>query len=364
MSTVLGDTDRPLSERELQLVSRVFSDPLAFPNGYRAWLKAFIDLETPPCECECELSSGGGTSFVSAMASLAPDLSGWWRMGETIDYSAKTSKSWNWGDGTFVTTGIDNVLADSSTFNRPLSYRQNNAGTTYPQRVANPTFPVDDDGAQRLLNAVSPATIFAWAGATPIAPFCIANTGSGTIIGTLRSGMVWFKTPASGAMTGPIFGSYGPQQIGFGGTYVGWQLRMDAGVLNLLQNDAGVSTVVNLANNTWYCAIWTYDGTTFRLYVNGGLAATSSAPAAVGGGLQIGHGVYKSAFQQLLEVAADLTVDEVALWKRALTAAEVLSLYEAGTTGGNEPLGRVYSADSNGGATWEYPTFESRLNGA
>lgn len=50
MSMVLGDNEKPLTERELQLVSRVFSDPTAFPVGYRAWLKGLIELEPPTAQ--------------------------------------------------------------------------------------------------------------------------------------------------------------------------------------------------------------------------------------------------------------------------------------------------------------------------
>jgi hypothetical protein len=38
-----GDDGSPLSEGEIRLVNRLFSDPLAFPQTFKAWLKSYIE---------------------------------------------------------------------------------------------------------------------------------------------------------------------------------------------------------------------------------------------------------------------------------------------------------------------------------
>jgi hypothetical protein len=314
-----------------------------------------------------QVTSGGGTSFVSAMLAI-PNLSAWWRMGETIDYSGLTAKGEPyWGDGGASTTGKDDVLLDTS--NVPgsphnLAYRQRGATTSpdLPQRVSDPALPVDDDGAQKLVNTAVQTT------------FILPGTWDGAIIpgtpaysGTLLTAACWFKTRPAAPLTGPVIGNSKTNDLGGFpvGAYKGWQIRQDAGVLTFNMDNSVSSPGAILAPNTWYFVAFTYDGTTYRLYVNGGLAGSVVAGAPTGAdSFKVGMTTYKSGFQQLAEASPELSVDEVALWSRTLTPAEILSLYTAGTTGGNSPGGQAYTADGIGGTTWAYPTFESRVNGA
>jgi microcystin-dependent protein len=46
-SAGFDDAPEPLSDRERALVARVFSDPFAFPEEYKAWLIAFLEANPP-----------------------------------------------------------------------------------------------------------------------------------------------------------------------------------------------------------------------------------------------------------------------------------------------------------------------------
>ena len=76
-----------------------------------------------------------------------------------------------------------------------------------------------------------------------------------------------------------------------------------------------------LSNDTWYHFVFTYDGSTMKLYQNASLIGSESAdgniisttdPFAIGGDYYYGK------------------IDEVGAWNRALTGAEITSLYNAG----------------------------------
>jgi hypothetical protein len=77
----------------------------------------------------------------------------------------------------------------------------------------------------------------------------------------------------------------------------------------------------NLALNTWTHLALTYDGATMRIYVNGLLVNSRSASGAVltsSGALRIGgNGVWGEYFAG--------TIDEVRVYNRALTQAEIQS---------------------------------------
>ena len=119
-----------------------------------------------------------------------------------------------------------------------------------------------------------------------------------------------------------------------------------------MRNNAGEFTITGgpITLNTWQHLAFTYDGATLALYVNGTLA--SSVPASgtftnTTTPLQIGDLTY-----QITEYWMNGRVDEVGLWKRALTTEEIgcllsgapdptdtdLVLYygcDQGTAGGN-----------------------------
>ena len=89
----------------------------------------------------------------------------------------------------------------------------------------------------------------------------------------------------------------------------------------------GVSSAQPLPSNTWVHVAATYDGANFNLYTNGTLAATGTGllGAANAADLQIGGVDGGADFQGAL--------DEITLYNRALTAAEVQDIYSAGKLG-------------------------------
>ncbi len=89
-----------------------------------------------------------------------------------------------------------------------------------------------------------------------------------------------------------------------------------------------VDCTTNLTTNTWYHIVGTYDGSRVRCYVNGQKEGTSSQTLSgniynSGDPLRFGHQVaYNIRW-------LDGLVDEVRLYNRALSDAEVESLYSS-----------------------------------
>ena len=88
-----------------------------------------------------------------------------------------------------------------------------------------------------------------------------------------------------------------------------------------------------LSNGTWYMGAITYDGANFKIYLNGVQDATVAAPNAPGLGSISPTTLGRAALSTNTLSGQFLGVmDEVAIWKKALTAQELLDLYAAGNS--------------------------------
>jgi hypothetical protein len=100
--------------------------------------------------------------------------------------------------------------------------------------------------------------------------------------------------------------------------YSGNSALRPAGYVHIA-NDIGVSGTTSMVANVWTHLAVTYDGTTLRLFVNGVLRNTQSAPGAAittAGALRIGgNSVWGEYFKGL--------IDEVRIYNRALTVTEI-----------------------------------------
>lgn len=83
-----------------------------------------------------------------------------------------------------------------------------------------------------------------------------------------------------------------------------------------------------LTAGTWYHIVTTYDGTNSRIYVNGVLQATA-AQSGNGSGTTTSRFFIMNSTQTTTLYFSGL-VDEVGIWNRAVTSAEVVQLYGAG----------------------------------
>lgn len=90
----------------------------------------------------------------------------------------------------------------------------------------------------------------------------------------------------------------------------------------------GVNTTDNIANNAWHFVVCTYDNINAKIYIDGALSATSSTGSGQ---------MYYQASDFVVAARSgggnyyNGSLDEIGVWSRALTAAEVTILYNTGT---------------------------------
>lgn len=138
----------------------------------------------------------------------------------------------------------------------------------------------------------------------------------------------------------------------------GWGLEHRSGTgsnIDFFVNDYNTYARATLAIDTWTHIVGTYDGSTIRIYKNGVLAASTAQatynPASLA--VAIGDDISGSATDDRWEGA----MDEVKIWNRLLSDAEINTIYSRESVGTNfDGTARVCKA-CNGtsitGGTWD-----------
>jgi parallel beta-helix repeat protein len=110
----------------------------------------------------------------------------------------------------------------------------------------------------------------------------------------------------------------------------------------------GVSSTTSLADNTWYHVAGVYDGSYIRIYINSveeGTPVAQGNPSSSYETLQIGSSQKENRWGKWI-------IDEVKIYNRALSAAEIIQEYQNGTFGkniiGGPYIGGNYWSDYTG----------------
>ena len=169
----------------------------------------------------------------------------------------------------------------------------------------------------------------------------------------------WVNPSATPSGRRSVLGGYGGN-LDWGITMVDGQFGTSIRGTN--GTAATVASGIMAATNTWYHLAGTCDGTVAKIYVNGVLRATNlvdSGYAGYTGGTRIGGEICCSANN------FPGRVDEAAIYNRALSAAEVAAIFNAGSSGKcpNPPGAQVpYFTDFESGLGGEW--FQAVQSGA
>ena len=130
------------------------------------------------------------------------------------------------------------------------------------------------------------------------------------------------------------------------GSVAGSSLALSLGSGNKVQfyNHSGLSTnswVNNVSVGNWYFIALTYDGTSFQKYFNGNIDGSTITESLLAGGSYPAHiGSYDNSLSFF-----NGSIDDVRVYNRALTATEILALYNSGAVKmGVTPVGPASDA--------------------
>jgi hypothetical protein len=155
---------------------------------------------------------------------------------------------------------------------------------------------------------------------------------------TTGSVSCWVYMPSLPVNDGIIFekGDMSIQLYGYGMYYSGGNLVFET-ASNTHHTNYYANTGVILHAGVWYHVVCTWNGTTVVTYLNGNqtLSASQATPTVFS---TYDFGLGKNLPTNTAGFAG--TIDEAGVWGRALTAAEVTSLYSSGT-GNQYPFGGV-----------------------
>lgn len=263
-----------------------------------------------PAMIAWEATGGGSLSFPDTVFELAGihTLLGYWRLNEGASPYADTSGH-NPGDpATMVRTALSVPMAQAFT---PAAVAEDTSAVAF-----NADGTAGGFGDYLSASTLAEASRFAFTGTAPFTVVAWVRPAAGAA--TSLGGVVdWFRVP-SGVTHGWMLGVNQPAQTP--------HFRRLAGIAT-----GGTPPTVTgpaISAGAWHLLAAVYNSTAMLLYIDGVLAGTvadTSGLSATGNPPQIGIGQDTSTTAQWFYGA----VAEVSVWASALTAAEILSLYEA-----------------------------------
>ena len=259
---------------------------------------------------DATLSSSAQNDYAALVqATAAANLKGFWRLNESLGGTQAMDSSGNGNHSVALannTFGISTGLGGSA-----------NTGSQFSGSVGS-YIKLENEGATGPLGATQ-FTITCW--------FKMLPGGFGITTSTGTGGLNMYPL----VMKGRTETDSSPLNLNYA-------LGISAG--NVLCGDFESTTGTNhpisggttILENLWYFAALTYNGSSFKLFLNGAENATaistsdtpqsnSIQPASIGASFNSG-GVAAGAVNGV--------IDEVAIWNTALSSAQILSLYEVG----------------------------------
>ena len=277
--------------------------------------------------------SGPSGDFEGVLLATGPYA--YWRLGETGE---------PWADTSDVAPAADLTLEDS--------------GTTVTPDVTG-ALASGDDGAVE----------FNYDGVASSGGRYLQNDGLGgkpfgdtAFPDGVMSVCAWVKVKASAVTRrGGIVGNVGVG-VGGGDHYTGWGLEVSypGRAVRFTRGQPGgfgdperyAETPSGLTADEWTFIVGTYDGENIRLYANAELVDTFADSSGVSPGTDdhvwIGYGYEDDGFTYSWLYG---TVDEAAVWTRALSQAEIDAIYTAGVEGAGSGE-MVLLSDGAGGTYW------------
>lgn len=248
------------------------------------------------------------------------DLTAWWRLGDTFTFASSVTDAM-----------LNSATFDANDASRHLDYAEPSSSDRPTLQVAHTELGTSDDGAVEF-NKTSSSSGGPYFFSTDAQVTAVAQFGTTSDLLQTVSLFLKGKAWSFGTWFGPVAGMWGMD--GSGSFNVGWvvQVEMQTGQLSFVAKPAGGASTYQingpiLVDDQWYHVAVTWDGTNWRLYVNGGFyAATTgtSAPANPSDlqGFSIGYAKYDSGATFTNNYFYGM-VDEIALYRRVLTDLEI-----------------------------------------
>ena len=275
--------------------------------GYTHTLQAAASLGSPTLWTDIFSTNGNGAS--ASVNDPTPALAQFYRLTTRISAPFEASFASAGNLGTLGTVAAGTHTATSRGVPGAIVGDSGNSAVRMPAKIFGGCVQIP---FQPLLNPVGPFSIECWAKPAQTAD-----------ISSLAASHEFVETP-SGRRNGWIL--YQMNSTLTDGNGFNFRCYNTSGETAVTAAAANVSITIN----TWYHVVGVFDGTNVVLYVNGTNVATTSIP---GGSSFRANTSAPMAF--LARSGGDYTyvgdLDEGAFYPRALTAAEVLAHYQAGT---------------------------------